>query len=97
MRVSILTFALLVLMGCSNDEPFEDSNQSLRTYSLTVSNTEGGTIDNNGGNYLEGDIVTIIATPNPGYYFTGWAGDLTGSENPISIEITENTNISAQF
>ena len=93
MRKLALFFSLYLFLSCSSEE----SIQPTPDYILTVTTSEGGSVDNNGGNYSEGDVVTINATPNPGYTFTGWTGDLTESANPLSIEIENNTNITAQF
>ena len=93
MKKPVLFFSLYLFLSCSSEE----SIQPTPDYILTVTTSEGGSVDNNGGNYSEGDVVTINATPNPGYTFTGWTGDLTESANPLSIEIENNTNITAQF
>ena len=93
MKKLALFFSLYLLISCSSEE----SIQPTPDYILTVTTSEGGSVDNNGGNYSEGDVVTINATPNPGYTFSGWTGDLIELANPLSIEIENNTNITAQF
>lgn len=35
--------------------------------------------------------------PEPGYYFIGWSGDLTGTENPTRLKVDENKEIAAHF
>ena len=37
------------------------------------------------GSYLLNTTATLTATPNPGYLFTGWTGDATGTTNPLSV------------
>jgi uncharacterized repeat protein (TIGR02543 family) len=39
----------------------------------------------------------MTAQPNPGYFFTSWSGDVTGSTNPTTITINNNVNVTANF
>ncbi|MFO7932999.1 MAG: hypothetical protein R6U78_02850, partial [Bacteroidales bacterium] len=39
----------------------------------------------------------LNATADPGWTFTGWSGDLEGLTNPVTITITGNTSITANF
>ncbi len=49
-------------------------------------------------NFFEaGTIVSLEAIPEPGYYFTGWMGDLTGSDNSAAIEMDSEKTITANF
>jgi uncharacterized repeat protein (TIGR02543 family) len=41
--------------------------------------------------------VTLTATPDPGYVFTEWSGDITGVENPKQIVMDGNKNVTANF
>lgn len=41
--------------------------------------------------------VTLEAIPAPGYYFTNWSGDLAGTENPVSLNIINDSLITADF
>ena len=47
--------------------------------------------------YVYGDEVQLKAIGDPGYPFQNWSGDLTGSENPVTITIDGNKNITANF
>ena len=44
-----------------------------------------------------GQTVTLTATPNAGYVFTGWSGDATGSANPLVITMDGDRVIGATF
>ncbi|MDB4268607.1 hypothetical protein N9843_00550 [Flavobacteriaceae bacterium] len=62
-------------------------------YTLSVSSTEGGTVSSEGGTYDEGAEVTITATANEGYAFTGWDGIDSTNE---TLTITLNSNLSIE-
>ena len=49
------------------------------------------------GTYKEGSTVTLVATPNAEYKFTGWSGGANGSSNPIEVTVNDNKNIVANF
>jgi uncharacterized repeat protein (TIGR02543 family) len=68
-------------------------------YSLTVNVFGYGNVALNpsGGNYDDGTVVTLTATPSAGYQFSGWSGDLGGSTNPATLTIDANKNITAIF
>ena len=44
-------------------------------YAITVKANMGGTVNTSGGTYKEGEVVTLIATPNNGYRFVNWTTD----------------------
>ena len=44
-----------------------------------------------------GASVNLEAVPAPGYRFENWSGALSGSENPATIVIDCNKNITANF
>lgn len=68
-------------------------------YTLTVNIVGNGSVTKNPSKavYHNGDIVTLTATPDTGWLFTGWTGNLTGNANPATITITTNTTITANF
>ncbi len=68
------------------------------TYSLNVIANNGIVLKNpSQANYDEGSTVQLTATPNEGYTFTGWSGDATGSNNPLTITMNSNKEITANF
>ena len=69
-------------------------------YSLTTSVNPSwtGTITPSGTNwYVVGQNVFISSTANPGYTFSGWSGDLSGTNNPTSIPMNGPKNVVANF
>ena len=96
MKKSFIAIFIL-LIACSKEAPIDDEPVRVPTYTLTVNSGEGGTVDSTGGTYNQGQTVSVRAIPNPGYEFTGWLGDVSGTSNPLSITIDSNTSITAQF
>ena len=41
--------------------------------------------------------IRLTATPDEGWFFDRWEGDLTGSENPVEIVVDEEKNVTAVF
>lgn len=67
-------------------------------YSLATSVANGSvTLSPPGGTYAPGTVVTVSASPNPGYAFANWSGDLTGTVNPTTITINGNKSITANL
>jgi uncharacterized repeat protein (TIGR02543 family) len=68
-------------------------------YSLTVNTLSSGyvDIDPDQTSYLYGDVLTLTADPDPGLTFSRWSGDASGSDNPKTITIQGNTNVTAIF
>lgn len=81
-----------------------DSNKTLTAnfapiqYTLSVSSSPaaGGSASGS-GTYNSGTVVNMTATPNTGYYFSGWSGAITGTSNPGTITMTSNANAVANF
>ncbi len=68
-------------------------------YTLTVNTSGSGsvTLDPPGGTYNAGTVITLTATPNPGWQFDGWSGDLSGTTNPATITMDANKSVTATF
>jgi len=47
--------------------------------------------------YHYGDVITLTAIANPGWTFTAWSGDVSGSTPEITHTITGNTTVTATF
>ncbi len=68
-------------------------------YSLIIGNTGSGSVtrDPDQATYHYGDTVNLTAVPAPGWSFNGWGGMASGSDNPLSLQITGNTTVAAGF
>ena len=68
-------------------------------YTLTVNVTGNGSVTKNPNQatYHYNDIVQLTANADPGWSFSHWTGDLTGSTNPDNITITGNMSVTAVF
>jgi hypothetical protein len=69
------------------------------TYTLVTQTNGSGAIGRNPTNsvYPGGAVVTLTAVPASGWYFGGWSGDLTGTDNPVNVTMSSNTTIIASF
>lgn len=66
---------------------------------LTTSAGAGGSIsrDPDLAQYTNGATVTVGAVANPGFAFTGWSGDASGTNNPIAITMKGHKTVTASF
>ncbi|MBS3790023.1 MAG: type IV pilin, partial [Candidatus Thermoplasmatota archaeon] len=47
--------------------------------------------------YEDEEDVTVEATPDEGWYFDGWTGDVTGEKTTIDVTMDEDKEITANF
>jgi hypothetical protein len=64
---------------------------------LTVNTTGSGTVSPNGGSFACGSTLSLQATAGSGYAFSGFTGDYTGTNNPASFQLNQNSTITANF
>ena len=100
-----LLFLSLIILTCSKESDVASnayaSSASQNTYTpptntttvtqftLAVTAAEGGSVSSSGGTYDDGTSLSITATPNEGYRFTGWEGSDSTSE---SLTVTLNSD-----
>jgi hypothetical protein len=66
-------------------------------YTLTVFTQGSGSVTPNGGIYDEGTSVTLTPQPDPGWEFSAWSGDLSGTQDPETIIMDNDKNVTATF
>ena len=64
-------------------------------YTISVSTEEGGSVSSNGGEYQEGTQVTLTATPDEGFEFSGWSDGSTEATRVITA--SEDLTLTASF
>lgn len=84
----ILSSALLVL-SCQKEV--------YHNITVSVNPAEGGSVSPVSGPVLDGTSVSFKATPKGDYVFTGWSGSISGTENPKTVAITQDMNVTANF
>jgi hypothetical protein len=69
------------------------------SYTLTLTAQGSGVIYRNPTNtsYPSGVTVTITGTPNDGWYFANWSGDVNSTVNPLNVTMNSNLNITGNF
>ena len=109
---TILFTACLIISSCGAEEETPTPPSNIQTqqpvpepepttpdpvqYTLTVTAGDGGTVSTEGGTYDEGTEVSITATANEGYRFTGWEGNNSTNES-LTITLNADQTLQAQF
>jgi hypothetical protein len=93
-----LYLSLLFVLTCAKDNPDTIDNSTPVTiipkYTLTASAGDGGSLTG-GGTFSSGTQVSVTATPNSVYSFSGWSNGSTA--NPLTVTLNSNTSITANF
>jgi hypothetical protein len=68
-------------------------------YTVQVSTIGSGgvSLDPPGGIYDGGTVVTLTTSPEAGWSFVGWSGDLVGAQTPLALTIDSNKTLTATF
>jgi hypothetical protein len=88
--------------GVSNLQEFLDgtnpTNSSSALYRLTLM-SDGGVVTASPFKpaYTNGDLVTLLATPNVPESFRGWTGDLVARTNSVTLLMNANKTVFAHF
>ncbi|MCF8380137.1 MAG: formylglycine-generating enzyme family protein [Bacteroidales bacterium] len=103
--ITIVFFSLLIC-SCEKD-PEEDQNEEIKNeFTLTITANNGtvivivdeDTLTESNKYIIQKDKTAILKAIEEGnYQFTDWAGDLSGSENPQSLIMSEDKTVIANF
>lgn len=87
---ALLLSLLFIISGCSS---------LLERYSLTIILSGEGQVyvDPSPSFYRKGEAVRLTAQGGEGYLFSHWEGDLTGTENPVTLIMESSKTITAVF
>ncbi len=67
------------------------------TLTTSVSPSGAGSVSPSGGQYDDGTVVTLTATPASGYAFDYWGGSASGSNPTTSITMNSDESVTAYF
>jgi uncharacterized repeat protein (TIGR02543 family) len=67
------------------------------SFIITLLPVSHGLVTGNTSPYLSNATATLTATPSPGYLFASWTGDVTGTDNPLSVLMEADKTIGATF
>jgi len=75
------------------------ANFALSTYTLTMAKVGNGTIDPDVGahTYNAATVVDLTATADSGWRFVNWTGDATGTTATVSVTMSANKTVTANF
>ena len=74
------------------------ANFTPKTYSLSITADNGSVIrDPYSLSYNCGTVVSLTATPDSGYNFDHWEGDISGGQADTTVTISDNMAITAVF
>ena len=94
-RLACLSILLLFAYCSSDSDSAEIVTPPILNYTLSIAAEEGGSVSSAGGSYKSGQVVTITATANSEYVFSGWSNG--SNENPLTVTINSSQVISASF
>lgn len=73
---------------------------SFRTQVLLTTSASpagGGTVTPAPGYYDAGTVVSLAATPSPGFQFLDWSGDVSGASSPTTVTMDTPRSVTADF
>jgi uncharacterized repeat protein (TIGR01451 family) len=100
---AVTNMASVSALNETDPNPENDSASAevnvIQTYTLTISAGPGGTTNPVPGTYtyVDGTVVNIQASAQPGYRFGSWSGDASGSTDSISVAMNANKTVTASF
>jgi hypothetical protein len=103
-RLSIFLITVALVLGMAGCDGGCSGAPSLYQYVLSILSTGGGGTTPGGDltfTYDEGTVVNIVATPDPGYRFIEWTGDVDTIADVYAAETTitmdDDYSITANF
>src|SRR5882672_6012145 len=68
-----------------------------RIFMLSANVVSGGSVSPSPASYVDGTLVTLTAIAQPGWRFSNWSGDASGTDNPLQVTMSANKMIVANF
>ena len=102
MKNKLFLALFLIFIYCSKSSEESEiqekikSIEEIKKYELTITSTNGGTVNVSSGSYNAGTAINLTATANEGFKFIGWTG-YESNESSISLIIDSDISIIANF
>ena len=96
-RIFAMPYSGTVSTPCASKYAFEVEEVAATVYTLTTNVVGEGTIEGNEGSYVEGTTATLTASPADHYDFVNWTGDVTSTDNPLTITVNSDLTVTANF
>ena len=80
--------------------PFYAAEFGFHDLTLNIEVNGSGSVTPSEGtySYSDGDIVNIVATPNSGWRFDSWIGDVSDTKSPTTkVNMNTSKNVAANF
>ena len=95
----VLSGKTVVAVSPGDSHSLALASYELSYFSLVLASSMNGdingiTID---GKYVSGTNATLTAIPQPGYLFSSWTGDASGSNNPTTVLMNSDKTVGASF
>jgi hypothetical protein len=100
-KVILCLVFLCGFLACSSEDDTPQviapiaTPKPLAKFTITFSATEGGSVSSTGGEYEQGQTVSVTATPQGEYLFTNWSDGNTDATRTVTIDATKT--ITANF
>jgi N-acetylneuraminic acid mutarotase len=97
---TLLANGILLVTGGTDGSTFLSSAVLYNlngSFMITLGVAVQGSVTGNTGPYLSGSVATLTAVPDPGYIFTSWTGDASGTENPLTLVMDSDKTVGATF
>ncbi|WP_044209432.1 InlB B-repeat-containing protein [Flammeovirga sp. OC4] len=70
----------------------------MKTFNVNITSENGSVVVGPSADVYEINTeITLTATPAEGYTFESWSGDYTGTDNPATVTVTSDMNITANY
>lgn len=91
-------YVTTISLAASGDVTAAAAGAPTTYYQITPTATNGSIAGaGNGILYADGSSAVLTAIPSPGFGFTGWGGDASGTTNPFNLTMDANKNVTANF
>ena len=95
MNKLIVAFLVIVFSSCSDDCLNDSPN--MFTLNTIVTPPDGGSVLPSSRVYESGEVIILTAIPAENFEFKNWSGGTTGINNPTTVVINSNTEVTAIF